>query len=223
MPVPSLTQLCDSVAAAARRLAASGLFIGTAGNLSARVGDLVALTATGAVLAQTTSEEVTVVELDGRIVHGDLLPTSESALHLGLYRTRPIDEVGSIVHTHSRMATTLSVVLDEVPVVHYQQLLLGGSLRVAPFHPFGSAELADAVRAALDGRQAALMANHGCIALGASLEQAVENALLTEWCAELYWSARAIGEPRVLSAAQQEAVIQQSSRTGYGITHKVQP
>lgn len=223
MEAPSSSSLRESVAAAARQLAAAGLFIGTAGNLSARSADLVAVTATGAVLGELTPDEVTIVDLDGRIVHGDLLPTSETALHLGLYRSRPVAELGAVVHTHSPMATTLSVVVAEVPVVHYQQLLLGGALRVADFHPFGSEELATTVGAALAGRRAALMANHGCVALGATLAEAVENALLTEWVCELYWRARAIGEPRTLTSAQQQAVIEQAARTGYGTTHKVQP
>lgn len=212
--------LRESVAAASRRLAAAGLFIATAGNLSVRQGDHVALTATGTVLADITADQVTVVDLSGRIVAGDLVPTSETPLHLGILGSAPSELVGAVVHTHSPMATTLAVVVDELPVLHYQQLSLGGALRVAPFHPFGSIELAQAVGAALDGRLAALMANHGAVALGATLEAAVENALLTEWLCELYWRAKSIGEPRLLSADQIQAVIAAATAMGYGRTHK---
>lgn len=170
-----------AVAEASRTLADAGLLVGTAGNVSTRVGEFVAVTATGAVLAELTPEQVTVVTLDGEIVEGEFAPTSETALHLGVLRAAPADRVGAVVHTHAPLATALSLVVDEVPVVHYQQLLLGGSLRVAGFHTFGSAELARAVGAALDGRLAALMANHGAIALGRDLADAVSNALLTEW------------------------------------------
>ncbi|MEV7692301.1 class II aldolase/adducin family protein [Microbacterium sp. NPDC089189] len=210
-----------AVAHASRTLAAAGLLIGTAGNVSVRVGELVAVTATGAVLADIEPEQVTVLDLAGRVVTGEWAPTSEAALHLGVLRSAPADRVGAVVHTHAPLATTLSLVLDEVPVVHYQQLLLGGTVRVAPFHPFGSVELAAAVGAALDGRLAALMANHGAVVLGADLRSAVENALLLEWVCELYWRARAIGEPRTLDAAAQRSVVEAATRLGYGTTKKV--
>src|SRR5919198_566972 len=146
------------VAAVCRRLAAEGLVLGTAGNVSARVGDLVAVTATGATFADLTPEQVTVVDLAGNRVAGDLAPTSELGLHLSVYATYG---TGAIVHTHSPMAVALSTVLDELPVIHYQLLGLGGAIRVAPYHTFGTRELAQAVTDALDGRFAALLANHG--------------------------------------------------------------
>lgn len=210
------------VADAARRLADRGLLIGTAGNISARAGDLVALTATGAVLGELTPDRVTIVDRDGRVVDGEWAPTSEAELHLGVLRATPPDRVSAIVHTHSRYATALSLVIDELPVVHYQQLTLGGALRVAAFEPFGSTALARAVGGALAGRLAALMANHGAVALGADLDRAVENALLVEWLCELYWRARAIGDPRVLDDAAQQAVIDAATRRGYGTTQRIE-
>lgn len=218
----NFNELRDSLVRACHKLAAEGLFIGTGGNLSVRHGDVVALTATGAVLGEITPEQITITDLAGRIVDGDLVPTSESPLHLGIYQYAPADQVRAVVHTHSMMATAVSVVLDELPVLHYQQLVLGGSLRVAPFHPFGSLELAAAVGRALDGRMAALMANHGAVALGANLAKAVENALLTEWLCELYVRAKTIGEPRGLSAEQLQSVIAAATASGYGSTRKAQ-
>lgn len=215
-----LHDLRAAVAAAARGIAASGLVIGTAGNVSARDGDLVAVTATGCDLATATVDEVTVVDLDGRVVAGDLQPTSERDLHLGVYRHAPPAQVAAVVHTHSRMATAMGLVADEIPVLHYQQLVLGGSLRVAPFHTFGSPDLARAVGAALDGRLAALMANHGAVALGADLRAAVGNAELTEWLCDLAWHARAVGEPRALTAEQQRGVVEAATATGYGSTRR---
>lgn len=218
----TFTELRESLVLACRTLAAEGLFIGTGGNLSARHGDLVALTATGAVLGEITADQITITDLSGRIVDGELIPTSESPLHLGIYQHAPAEQVQAVVHTHSMMATALSVVLDEVPVLHYQQLALGGPLRVAGFHAFGSVELAAAVGQALDGRLAALMANHGAVALGASLAKAVENALLTEWLCELYLRARTVGEPRALTAEQLQSVIAAATASGYGSTRKAQ-
>ena len=103
-------------------------------------------------------------------------------------------------------------------MVHYQLLELGGAIRVAPFAVFGTPALSDAVLHALEGRKAALMANHGAIAWGADLRSAVDAALLLEWGCELYWRARAIGEPRVLSPAQQAAVAEHAAHIGYGAT-----
>lgn len=203
----------DRVAVACRRLAAAGLLIGTAGNVSLRFEDLVAVTATGAVLADITAEDITVVDLAGTVVSGRYAPTSELGLHLDIYRAYG---AGAIVHTHAPKSTAVACVLDELPVLHYQQLLLGGATKVAAFHPFGTAELAHAVQDALQGKQSALMANHGAVTLGATLDKAVENALLLEWACALYLDAVAIGQPRVLSEQQQAAVVEVALRTGYG-------
>jgi L-fuculose-phosphate aldolase len=207
------------VAAAARRLAAEGLLVGTAGNVSVRDGDRVAVTATGVVLAECGPEHVTVVHAtDGRVVEGDLVPTSELDLHLAVYAAT---DAGAVVHTHAPHATAAACVLVELPVLHYQQMLLGGPVRVAPYATFGTPELAAAVRAALEGRQAALLANHGSVALGATLAKAVENAVLLEWLAALHHRASALGTPRVLTEEQQADVVAQALRRGYGATHEI--
>ncbi|MER5519372.1 class II aldolase/adducin family protein [Streptomyces sp. NPDC002763] len=215
----ALVQERAAVADASRRLGAAGLLIGTAGNVSVRVGDRVAVTATGAVLAQLTADQVTVVDLDGKAVAGTLRPTSELDLHLGIYRRHG---VGAVVHTHAPMATALSCVLDELPCIHYQLLALGGTVRVAPYATFGTAELAESVLTALDGRSAALLANHGSVTLGATLDQAVENALLLEWACGVYQHAAAIGTPRVLDEQQQRAVIEAAIARNYGTTQSLE-
>jgi L-fuculose-phosphate aldolase len=209
----------DAVAAAARRLAAEGLLVGTAGNVSLRDGDRVAVTATGVVLAACTPEQVTVVSTSGEVIEGDLVPTSELDLHLGVYAATG---AGAVVHTHAPCSTAVACVLVELPVLHYQQLLLGGEVRVAPYATFGTPALAAGVAAALDGRQAALMANHGSVAVGGSLEEAVENAVLLEWLAALHLRASSLGHPRVLSEEQQADVITQALRRGYGTTHQIE-
>jgi L-fuculose-phosphate aldolase len=206
-------RLREDVAAAARRLAHEGLLVGTAGNVSARVDDVVGVTASGVVLAGCRPEDVTVVGLDGAGVEGELRPTSELSLHLGLYADT---DAGAVVHTHAPFSTAVACVLDELPVLHYQQLLLGGAIRVAPYATFGTPELAAAVREALVGRQAALMGNHGSVAVGASLDAAVENALLLEWLAALHHRASTLGSPRVLTSEQQDDVVRQALSTRYG-------
>ncbi len=210
-------RLREEVAAAARRLAAEGLLVGTAGNVSARAGDRVAVTGTGVVLADCTADDVTVVSVSGEVLDGALVPTSELGLHLGVYAG---SESAAVVHTHAPYSTALACVLVELPVLHYQQLLLGGVVRVAPYATFGTPGLADGVLSALDGRQAALMANHGSVAVGATLAKAVEHALLLEWLAALHHRASMLGTPRALSEEQQADVIAQALKRNYGTTQE---
>jgi L-fuculose-phosphate aldolase len=192
----------EQVAAASRELAAAGLVRGTSGNVSARDGDRIAITPTGGELGELTAEDVVVVDRDGAQLEGERGPTSELALHLGALERFG---AGAVVHTHPPLGTALSLVLDELPCVHYEMLALGGAVRVAPYRTFGTPELAAVVHDALEGRSAALMANHGAITLGDTLAQAVERAHLLEWACGLYWRAAAIGEPRALDAGELEA------------------
>ena len=194
-------------------MAREGLVVGTAGNVSARAGDHVVVTPTGGVFGEMRAAEMPVVDLEGELVDGELAPTSELGLHLSLYERT---DAGAVVHTHAPFATALSCVVDEVPAVHYQMLQLGGSLRVAPYATFGSDELAENVRRALEGRNACLMQNHGAVGYAHDLEHAVEAALLVEWACRLYWTARAIGTPSVLSDEQLQDVAAQVMRLGYG-------
>jgi L-fuculose-phosphate aldolase len=204
-----------AVAAAARRLAAEGLVFGTSGNVSAAAGDLVAITPTGAVLAELEPGDIAVVDRQGALVEGELEPTSELDLHLSVYERF---DVGAVVHTHAPMATALSCVIDELPCVHYSMLLIGGTVKVAPYATFGTPELAGAVADALEGRTAALMANHGAVTTGGDVDAAVQGSLLLEWACTVYWRARAIGEPRVLDGDERAAVVSAALERGYGST-----
>lgn len=208
----------EQVAAACRRLAAEGLVVGTAGNVSVRRGDHLAVTPTGATLASLQPEQVTVVDLDGTVVHGTLQPTSELELHLGVVRRYG---TGAVVHTHAPMCTALACVLDELPCVHYQMLSLGGAVRVAPYATFGTPELAENVLDALEGKSAALMGNHGAVTHAGDAETAVEHMLLLEWACTVYWRAAQMGTPRILDQQQQNAVIEAALRRGYGSTHAI--
>jgi L-fuculose-phosphate aldolase len=205
------------VAAACRRLAAEGLVLGTAGNVSARHGDEIAVTPTGGVLAELEPEQVSVVNLEGEQVDGELAPTSELGLHLGVYRRY---DAGAVVHTHAPMATALSCVIDELPCVHYQMLALGGAVPVAPYATFGTPELAQSVLDALEGGSAALMANHGAIVHAQDLDAAVELSLLLEWACTVYWRAAQIGDPRALDDEQLQAVVDTVVSSGYGTTRR---
>lgn len=214
-----LAEQRQAVAEACRRLAAEGLVIGTAGNVSAAAGELVAVTPTGATLAELEPEQVSVVARDGSLVDGELEPTSELALHLLIYERFGAE---AVVHTHAPVSTALSCVIDELPCIHYSMLLLGGSVKVAPYATFGTPELADSVAAALADHTAALMANHGAVTYGESLDAAVERTLLLEWACDVYSRAAAVGEPRALGAEAQRAVIEAALARNYGTTKKAE-
>ena len=205
----------EAIAAVSRSLAAEGLVTGTSGNVSARSGDQVAITPTGAALADLDAEQVTVVDLAGAVVDGELEPTSELDLHLGVYERHG---AGAVVHTHAPVATALSCVLDEVPCVHYEMLRLGGPVPVAPYETFGTPELAASVVDALEGRTAVLMANHGAVTIGPDPQAAADLTRLLEWACSVYWRAAAIGEPRALDEEARRAVVEAAVARGYGET-----
>lgn len=203
----------SAVVVACRRLASAGLVVGTAGNVSAREGDRIAITASGAAFATITEDEVVVVDPAGALVEGRFQPTAEVALHLGIYARFG---AGAVVHTHAPAATAVSCVHDELPVVHYGLLALGGAIRVAPYATFGTQVLADGVIAALEGRGGALMANHGAVTHAATLDKAVELMDVLEWASDVYGRAVAQGTPRVLTGQQQQAVIEAAIARNYG-------
>ncbi len=207
-----------AVAGASRRLASAGLVPGSAGNVSARAGELVAITPTGAALGTLAPDQVTVVDLAGAVIDGALAPSSELELHLAVHRRFGAGAVG---HTHAPYATALACVLEELPCVHYAMLELGGAVRVAPYRTFGTPELAAGTLEALVGRTAALMANHGTLAFGADVEQALRRTELLEWACTLYWRAVSVGVPRTLDERQLADVTRVMRERDYGTTRKI--
>ncbi|TDD88951.1 class II aldolase/adducin family protein [Actinomadura rubrisoli] len=189
-----------------RRLAAAGLVTGTSGNVSVRAGDLVAVTPGGMMLDRMGPADCPVVNMAGRIVDGERAPSSETPMHLALYGAAP---AGAIVHTHSTYATVVATTMAELPPIHYNTLLLGGVVKVAEYATYGTPELAENVRRAMEGgKRAALMANHGGVAIGGDLDEAFENARLLEWLCGVYVRARTIGEPRILTDEELAKVVE---------------
>jgi L-fuculose-phosphate aldolase len=181
----------------ARRTTADGLVVGRSGNLSVRSGDLVAVTPTGVDYDRLCAADVPVVRLDGTLVEGDLLPTSELPMHLATYAAERAR--GAVVHTHAVHATAVSLVVDEVPPVHYVLGTLGESVRVAPYATYGTAELAAHMVTALADRNGCLLRNHGTITTGGTLAEAYERTLQLEWACRVWLLARTAGEPTLLS------------------------
>ncbi len=214
----AMNDLRAEVAEASAALARAGLVIGAAGNVSARSGDLVAVTPTGARLSRLCAADIAVVDLDGTLVDGPLAPTSELPLHLAVYRNF---DAGAVVHTHPPMATAIACVAGELPCFHYTLLALGGNVRVAPYATFGTGELAAGVVNALEGRRAALMASHGAVTYGRDLDAAVDATELLEWACGVYAHACACGTPAVLGDDERLAVA--GALASYGRKSATQP
>lgn len=196
-----------------RRLLDDGLAIGSAGNMSVRLGGTVIITPSGVPYRDMRPEQICEVGLDGSAVSVPAAVSSETPMHLAIYAAT---EAGAVVHTHSPEVIALSSVFDELPAIHYAIHALGGPVRVAPYTRFGSAGLASAAVLALTSRRAAILQNHGAICYGATLTEAYERALLLEWLAHTYRLARALGEPKILTDAQVEEVAAEARRRRYG-------
>lgn len=199
-----------------RRAVAGGLSNGTSGNASCHLDDdHILITPSGIAPEDLTAGSMVVVDRNGSVVQGNgYTPSTEVAMHLATYSAAP--KARAVMHTHSPFATAVGAVFDVLPAVHYDIVALGGPVRVAPYVVFGSPQLAAACRAALDGRTAALLGNHGALAYGRHSREAYDRAAKLEWLSQLYWNARQLGEPRVLSDAQLDEVRDQMNRYRYG-------
>jgi len=199
--------LRQQAVAAVRRLDALGLNRGTTGNLSVRAGARgMWITPTGMDPDELGEGDLVWVGDDGS-VRGAWQPSSEWPFHRAIYRVR--GDLHAVVHAHSVHATAVACLRRSVPAFHYMVAVAGGdSIPCTPYHLFGTEALSVAVADAFSARQACLMANHGLVAGGSSLKQAMKVALEVEALCEVYLKALAVGEPVVLSPAQMAEVIE---------------
>lgn len=195
------------------RLLADGLAVGSAGNLSVRVGDVILITPSGVDYGEMQAGDICALAADGTLLDTPELPSTETPMHLAIYAATSAQ---AVVHTHSAEVIAVSASCPELPAIHYAITGLGGPVRVAPYTRFGSATLADAAVSALQGRSAAILQNHGAVCYGASLRQAYDRAVLLEWLARVYRLARCHGSPRILSQAELDEVTAETSRVRYG-------
>lgn len=202
----------QQVADACRYLSRSGLVVGTAGNVSVRVADLVVISPSGVDYEAMSAADVGVHDLDGGAVDAPLEPSSELALHLAVYAG---SSHTAVVHTHAPASTALSTVVDAVASSHYYTALFGGPVRVAPYATFGTAELVQNVTTALRDRAAALMGNHGAVLVGADLIRVLKLVPYLEYICDVQLRAMASGQPvRVLDDEEIAEVGRRLS--GYG-------
>ena len=196
----------------AQKLVTLGMNRGTSGNIGVRFGDLFLVTPSGVSAEEMTPEGMVAMSYAGEVI-GRGSPSSEWLFHRDILVSRP--EVGAVIHTHSRYATTLACLNREIPPFHYMIAVAGGdTIRCAPYALFGSQKLSDLALAALQNRKACLLGNHGMIALGEDLTDALSVAIEVESLCEQYWSALQIGEPNILSDRQMQEVIKKFKTYG---------
>ena len=205
-----------AIIATALAMNAADINRGKAGNVSARLVragfDGFLVTPTGLPYAQLVAGDIVAMTLAGDAL-GARVPSSEWRFHRDIYRHRP--DAGAIVHAHAPFATSLACLQRGIPAFHYMVAVAGGpDIRCAPYATFGTQALSDHAVAALAGRGACLLANHGMIALGGTLDEALALAIEVETLAEMYWRVLQIGEPTLLPADEMAAVLQKFATYG---------
>ena len=199
-----LAQLREDVCRLHEELPKNNLAAWTSGNISARDPEtgLVVIKPSGLRFQDLTPANMVVTDLDGRVVQGDLSPSSDTASHCYIYRNLP--GVNGVAHTHSRFATAFSVVGESIPCVTTAMAdEFGGEIPCCGFSLIGGEDIGKLVVDALKGQRspAALLQNHGVFTIGATAEAAVKAAVMTEDNAAIVWAARQLGEVITISQA----------------------
>lgn len=198
--------------ATARRMNALGINQGKSGNLSHRIPEGFLVTPTGMDYDALKPADIVAMSFDGSH-QGSRLPSSEWRFHRDIMAARP--EVNAVLHAHSVFATTLACLGREIPAFHYMVAVAGGdTVRCAPYATFGTEELSRHAVTALEDRKACLLANHGMIAVGASLQDVLRLAVEVETLAAIYWRALQIGKPNLLDRAEMTRVIEKFKTYG---------
>ena len=201
-----LRELSEEIVATANQMEKTGLVEGTAGNVSAidESWSRVLITPTGIPYSALTEADISVVGLDGTVLGGPYVPSSELPMHLQVYRART--DIRSVVHTHSRFATTFAVLNRPITAVHYVLAFAGNSVQVAPYETYGSDSLGRSCVDSLGSRRATLLQNHGVLTVGVTPAAALNVASSVEYCAELLWRAQCIGRPTLLDEEEMARV-----------------
>ena len=190
----------QAVVDAARDLARIGLVTGSSGNVSTRLPDergLLAITPLGQACSEAEARDIVVADFDAEPLEDGTMPSSETLLHAGIYRARP--DVGAVIHTHPVYASVAAVAgLEVPPVIDEMVIAIGGSIRVSKYAFPGTQELADNVLDALGDRGAALIRNHGAVAVGRDLGEALYVSALVERVSQVYVQASILGKANTL-------------------------
>lgn len=223
MPDQDLIANREEMIAVGKQLVESGLVIATWGNISCRTSgtgsgaretDSCLITPSGMAYETLEPEDLVMIDGGGQVLAGERKPSSERLLHTAIYRSRR--DVQAIVHTHSAAACSFAVAQEEIPVILEEMAqLIGGPVQVAAYAPPGTTMLAENALAALGERNAVLMANHGVVAVGRSMAEALTIAMLVEKAAQVMLGAIALGRPHVISP-QDTKLLRKSFLKSYG-------
>lgn len=211
--VPGTASLRKNVIATACEMSASGLSPGRTGNVSCRFEDGMLITPSGISYDEMKAEDIVFVASDGSVPGKQKKPSSEWRFHLSAYHARP--DRHALVHTHSMHATVLACAGKSIPAFHYMVAVAGGiDIPLVPYATFGTEKLAQDIALALEKRDACLLANHGAIAIGDTLESALELAHDVEILAEQYFKVLAIGPPNFLLRSEMLDVLEKFGQYG---------
>lgn len=200
--------LLDQLIQYGRKLVSHGLTTGSGGNLSVVdcAGGQVAITPSGMDYDAIGTQDVVICNPTGEVIGGHRKPSSELPFHLALYQHR--SDIRAVVHTHSPYATTLACMHLELPPVHYLVGFAGDKVPLAPYAPFGTPALSEAIIATIGDYNALLLANHGLVAVGSSLAAAFNTAEEIEFVARIYYQTLTAGEPKLLSEEEMTVVLE---------------
>lgn len=190
-----------------KMLVTEKLTTGTGGNISIynREKNLVAISPSGLDYFKMEPKDVVIIDLNGKVIDGELKPSSEYGMHLIFYKNR--EEVNSIVHTHSKYATTISSMGWKLEAVHYLIAKAGYDVNCAEYATYGTDKLAENALDAIGERNAVLLANHGLLAIGRDISDAFSIANHLEFVSEIYYMTKTLGEPNILSKAEIDEVM----------------
>lgn len=204
----------ESLVEFGKKLVEAGLTKGTGGNLSIfdRENGRVAITPSGIDFFAITPKDIVLMDLEGKVLEGERVPSSECAMHSILYKNRP--DIDAVIHAHTMYATVLACLREGLPATHYMVAVAGKDVRVAEYATFGTMRLAENALKAMEGRRAVLLANHGILAGAGDLLNAFNIIEEVEYCAEVYTKARAIGTPVILDDEEMERMLEKFKTYG---------
>lgn len=205
----------EAIVAHGKKMLTNGLTTGSGGNISIlnREEGLVAISPSGLDYFETKVEDIVIVDMEGKVVEGNLKPSSELGMHLIFYNNR--EDANAIVHTHSKYATAVSCMGWDLEPVHYLVGFAGLDVKCAKYATYGSKELAQNALDAIGNRNAVLLGNHGLIALGSDIQRAFSTAEHLEFVSEIFCITKGLGKPNIISDNQMEDVLKKFNTYSY--------
>lgn len=199
------------------KLITDGYTLGTGGNLSIcdRENNYLAITPSGIPFHEIKPEDIVIIDYDGTIIEGDKKPSSEWVMHKLFYERRT--DINSVIHGHTIYSTVLAELRWDLPATHYMIAVAGDDVKCAEYATYGTPELAENAFKAMENRKAVLLANHGILVGGDDILNAYNVLEEVEYCANIYYRAKSIGEPVVLP--KEEMTLMADKFQTYGQQH----